>query len=95
MEEAGSEAEHKAFCDAELATNAQTRKENTEELEMLYAEIDELEANIAQLSAEIRADGIFGLEKLLDKFMDKRTTLEKEVMTSKPAFNAMVIDLNG
>ena len=27
------------------------------------------------------------LEKLLDKFMDKRTTLEKEEMSSKSAFD--------
>merc|ERR1719261_2206022 len=35
------------------------------------------------------------LEKLLDKFMDKRTTLEKEEMSSKSAYDVMVIDLKG
>jgi len=53
MEEAAEEAEHKGWCDNELATNEQTRKEKTESVEVLHAEIDELEATIAQLSNEI------------------------------------------
>jgi len=53
MEEAAEEAEHKGWCDNELATNEQTRKEKTEAVEVLHAEIDELEATIAQLSNEI------------------------------------------
>merc|ERR1719310_1129782 len=47
MEEAAEEAEHKGWCDKELATNEQTRKEKTEAAEVLHAEIDELEAAIA------------------------------------------------
>jgi len=53
MEEAAEEAEHKGWCDKELATNEQTRKEKTEAAEVLHAEIDELEATIAQLANEI------------------------------------------
>jgi len=53
MEEAAEEAEHKGWCDKELATNEQTRKEKTEAAEVLHAEIDELEATIAQLTNEI------------------------------------------
>merc|ERR550514_1363256 len=53
MEEAAEEAEHKGWCDKELATNEQTRKKKTESVEMLHAEIDELEATIAQLTEEI------------------------------------------
>ncbi len=53
MEEANEEAEHKGWCDNELATNEQTRKKKTEAVEVLHAEIDELEATIAQLSNEI------------------------------------------
>merc|ERR1719217_439796 len=48
MEEAAEEAEHKGWCDKELAT-----KEKTEAAEVLHAEIDELEATIAQLTNEI------------------------------------------
>ena len=47
------EAEHKGWCDTELSTNEQTRKEKTEAVETLHAEIDELEASIAKLTEEI------------------------------------------
>merc|ERR1719158_2626437 len=53
MEEANEEAEHKGWCDTELSTNEQTRKEKTEAVERLHAEIDELEASIAQLTEQI------------------------------------------
>merc|ERR1719487_1164115 len=49
MEEANGEAEQKGWCDDELATNEQTRKEKTEAIEVLHAEIDELEASVAKL----------------------------------------------
>merc|ERR1719502_793302 len=50
MEEANEEAEHKGWCDTELSTNEQTRKEKTEAVETLHAEIDELQASIAKLT---------------------------------------------
>merc|ERR1719247_2469687 len=53
MEEANAEAEHKGWCDTELSTNEQTRKEKTSSVETLTAEVDELEATIGQLSAQI------------------------------------------
>merc|ERR1719230_444927 len=53
MEEANEEAEHKGWGDTELSTNEQTRKEKTEAVETLHAEIDELEASIAKLTEEI------------------------------------------
>jgi cell division septum initiation protein DivIVA len=53
LEEANEEADHKAWCDAELATNEQTRTEKTAAAEALHAEIDELEASIAKLTEEI------------------------------------------
>merc|ERR1719333_1111697 len=52
MEEANEEAEHKGWCDTELSTNEQTRKEKTEAVETLHAEIDQLEASIAKLTEE-------------------------------------------
>merc|ERR1719393_866710 len=39
MEEANEEAEHKGWCDTELSTNEQTRKEKTSAVESLHAEI--------------------------------------------------------
>merc|ERR1719240_759231 len=53
MEEANEEAEHKGWCDTELSTNEQTRKEKTQAVETLHAEIDELSASIAKLTQEI------------------------------------------
>jgi cell division septum initiation protein DivIVA len=53
MEEANDEAEHKGWCDTELTTNEQTRKEKTEAVETLHAEIDQLEASIAKLTEDI------------------------------------------
>merc|ERR1719443_2594794 len=53
MEEANEEAEHKGWCDTEMAQNEQTRKEKTEAVEMLTAEIDELNASVAKLSEEL------------------------------------------
>jgi septal ring factor EnvC (AmiA/AmiB activator) len=53
MEEANEEAEHKGWCDTELSTNEQTRKEKTDGVETLTAEIDELDASISTLTQEI------------------------------------------
>merc|ERR1719463_344697 len=53
LEEANEEAEHKGWCDTELSTNEQTRKEKTSAVETLHAEIDELGASIAKLTQEI------------------------------------------
>merc|ERR1739848_494221 len=53
MEEAAEEAEHKAWCDTELSTKEQTRKEKTEGVETLHAEIGELEASISNLTEQI------------------------------------------
>jgi len=53
MEEANEEAEHKGWCDTELSTNEKTRKEKTEAVETLHAEIDQLEASIAKLTEDI------------------------------------------
>jgi len=53
MEEANEEAEHKGWCDTELSTNEQTRKEKTEAVETLHAEIDQLGASIAKLTEDI------------------------------------------
>merc|ERR1719460_3234504 len=54
MEEANEEAEHKGWCDNEMSTNEQTRKEKTEAVETLHAEIDQLEASIAKLTEDIK-----------------------------------------
>jgi len=53
MEEANAEVEQKGYCDKELATNEHTRKEKTETVVMLTAEIDELTASIKALKGTI------------------------------------------
>merc|ERR1719487_435612 len=76
MEEANGEAEQKGWCDSELATNEQTRKEKTEAVEMLHAQIDELEASIAKMTEEIT-----GLQKAiadLDKAVKEATEIRQQ-----------------
>merc|ERR550534_1214620 len=76
MEEANEEAEHKGWCDTELSTNEQTRKEKTETVETLHAEIDQLEASIAKLTEEI--SDLTKAVAELDAAMAKATTLRQE-----------------
>jgi len=76
MEEANEEAEHKGWCDTELSTNEQTRKEKTEAVERLHAEIDELQASIAKLTEEI-SDLTKAIAEL-DAAMAKATTIRQD-----------------
>jgi DNA repair exonuclease SbcCD ATPase subunit len=76
MEEANEEAEHKGWCDTELSTNEQTRKEKTEAVETLHAEIDELEASIAKLTEEI-TDSTKAVAEL-DAAVAKATSVREE-----------------
>jgi len=76
MEEANEEAEHKGWCDTELSTNEQTRKEKTEAVETLHAEIDQLQASIAKLTEDI-SDLTKGVAEL-DAAMAKATSLRTE-----------------
>jgi len=52
-EEANSEADHKGFCDSELATNKATRDDKTSEITELTANIDENTAKNAKLAQGI------------------------------------------
>merc|ERR1719371_17070 len=75
MEEANEEAEHKGWCDTELSTNEQTRKEKTEEVETLHAEIDELTASIAKLTEDMAelATAVAELDAAMAKATELRT----------------------
>merc|ERR1719487_216312 len=53
MEEANKEAEQKAWCDAEMASNLHTRNAKTEEGDRLNAEIEMLGASISKLSEDV------------------------------------------
>jgi len=79
MEEANEEAEHKGWCDTELSTNEQTRKEKTSAVESLHANIDELEASIAKLTEDIAE--LTKAVAELDAAMAKATSLRNEEKT--------------
>jgi len=53
QDEANSEANHKSWCDSELAANEQTRKDKSAKVDRLNAEIDVLDASIMKLATEI------------------------------------------
>merc|ERR1719169_127843 len=57
MEEASEEAEHKGFCDTEMASNKATRDSKSDEVATLTAEIEQLSADVGKLSEEISALG--------------------------------------
>merc|ERR1719487_2481017 len=86
MEEANAEAEHKGWCDTELSTNEQTRKEKTAAVETLHAEIDELEASIAKLTEEIATLG--GEIAELDRLLMEATNLREEEKAKNQAIIA-------
>merc|ERR1719191_1885490 len=79
MEEAAEEAEHKGWCDEELGTNEQTRKEKTAQVEELHANVDELETAIAKLNEELTelAEAIAELTKNMAEATELRQK-EKE-----------------
>ena len=76
MEEANEEAEHMGWCDTELSTNEQTRKEKTEAVETLHAEIDQLTASVAKLTEDIT--NLSGAVAELDAAMAKSTQMRQE-----------------
>lgn len=74
MEQANSEADHKAWCDAEMATNKKTRTIKSEEVEELTAEIDKLTATEVELTQSIADlnDDIVQVEKAMQKAVAER-----------------------
>jgi len=76
LEEANEEADHKAWCDAELGTNEVTRKEKTEAVELLKTEIDQLQASIAQLTEQITE--LTEAVAALDAAVSKATKIREE-----------------
>jgi len=53
MEQIHDEVTHKGWCDTELATNAQTREDKSQQAEELKSKMDMLKASIATLSEEV------------------------------------------
>jgi len=95
MEEANEEAEHKGWCDTELATNEQTRKEKTDAVETLHAEIDQLEASIAKLTEEVAelTQAVADLDKAMAEAtkvrQDEKATNEQTIKDAGEAQTAV------
>merc|ERR1712066_973187 len=69
------------WCDTELSTNEQTRKEKTEAVETLHAEKDELEASIAKLSEDV-AELTAEVAKLTSAMAESTTMRQEEKATN-------------
>jgi len=85
MEEAAEEGEQKEWCDKELSSNEQTRKEKTDAVEMLWAESDALTASIAKLGEDMTT--------LREEIVELETAMSKEtnLRTAEKAKNAETI----
>jgi len=80
MEEANAEADHKGWCDTELATNKQTREDLTASVTDLTAQVDELTAAEAKLGRDIAqlSDEIAEIDAAVAKATDDRAAEKKE-----------------
>lgn len=93
MEEAASESDHKAWCDAELGTNKKTRTYKAEEVEELTAEVEKQTAISAKLAGEIAdlSDEISELEAAMAKASaERQEEKEKNAETVSDAKEAQV-----
>merc|ERR1719265_2649300 len=91
QEEASEEAEHKGWCDEQLSTNEQVRKQKTAAVETLHAEVDELKAAIALLAEQIAelTKAVAELDAAMAKATDIRVTEKaKNTETIKDAQDA-------
>merc|ERR1719163_443422 len=86
MEEANAEAEHKGWCDTELATNKQTREIKTSEVEELQADIDEATATNAKLKEDVKTLGEEIAE--INRLLAEATQLRQEEKAKNQAIIA-------
>jgi chromosome segregation ATPase len=95
MEEANQEAEHKGWCDTELATNEQTRKSKAAEVTTLHAEIDQLQASLSSLHEDIAAltQGVADLDAAMASAtqvrQEEKATNEATIRDSQDAQTAV------
>jgi len=80
MEEANQEAEHHGWCQTELKTNEQTRKEKSSKVEALTAEIDSLQASIKKMGEQIKElnAAVTDLSKAVAEATNLRQTEKKK-----------------
>jgi len=87
LEAASGEASHKGWCDKELAENKLTRTSKTQAVEMLTAELDQLDSSVSDLSNEITQLNAAVAD--LDKSVSKKTAMRHE---EKAAATATIED---
>merc|ERR1719473_782703 len=98
-EEAAAESAHKAWCDEELKNNKLTRNEKMQEVEMLTAKVDEINAAIDKLEADIasNADAIAELDKTTKEATEVRqkekAKNEETIADAKAALEAVAMVL--
>jgi len=93
MQESTQEIEHKGWCDAELATNKNTREAKTQAVEELTASKEDLTSTIAQLSQDIE-DLTKAIQELdvamADATAERTASKEKNAQTVEDAKAAQV-----
>lgn len=101
--EAEEETEHQSWCSSELSTNAHTRKEQTDQVETLQAEIDEIHASISKLQEQTEdiAQAIADLESAMaeaaklrmpDKAKNEETVSDAQDAQAAVAQAVMVLE---
>lgn len=95
MEEANEEADHKAWCDEELATNKQARDNLSGEVESLTAKVDELTSSVEKLGQEITdlTDELVALDEAMKTATEDRNEEKasntKTISDAKTAISAV------
>jgi chromosome segregation ATPase len=95
LEQANEEADHKGWCDSELAANKKSRDDLSAEVETLTSKVDELTALIAKLSEEIPAlaDEIAEIDAAVAKATkdraEEKATNEATIADAKTAQTAV------
>jgi hypothetical protein len=87
VEEAGKEAEHKAYCDKEMGETKVKLDDMTEEVDDLTVKIDKATTKIAKLK-----EGINTLMKELGKIASEQQTMDKMRAEEKEAWEAAEAD---
>merc|ERR1719398_205167 len=91
VKEAGEEAEHKAFCDKEMAETEAKKADKEEEVDDLNTKIDRAAAKIAKLKETIAV-----LEEELGKIASEQKTADDTRMAEKEAWgDAMSLAQSG
>merc|ERR1719185_7073 len=89
VEEAGKEAEHKAYCDKEMGETKVKKVDKTEEVEDLQVKIDKATSKIAKLKQDINT-----LMQELAKIAEEQQTADKIRAEEKAAWEAAEADFS-